>query len=503
MLMQAKLDELKIRLLEASDLNHANALLFWDQSTYMPAGGAAARARQSALLGRLAHERATDPAIGRLLDDLRPHAESLPYDHDDAALIRVARRNYERAVKVPPAFVGEMASLQAESYQAWVEARPANDFKKVQPYLEKTLDLSRRYAGYFAPYEHIADPLIDEADYGMKAATVSAVFAELRRELVPIVRAIAAQPLADDACLRQHFPEAGQWAFGLDAAREIGYDFARGRLDKTPHPFTIEFSGGDVRITTRVDEHNLGDAFFSTIHEAGHALYEQGVRPDFDGTPLGGGTSAGVHESQSRLWENVVARSRAFWQCYYPRLQAVFPAQLRDVPLDAFYRAINKVQPSLIRVDADEVTYNLHVMLRFDLELALLEGKLAVADLPEAWNARYAADLGVTPPDDRDGVLQDVHWYGGLIGGAFQGYTLGNIMSGQFYAAAVKAHPEIPVEIAQGQFGTLLGWLRASVYQHGSKYTAGELIARVAGGSLSIEPYIGYLRTKYGELYRL
>jgi len=501
--MQTKLTELKARLLEASDLNRANALLFWDQSTYMPAGGAEARARQSALLSRLAHERATDPAIGHLLDDLQPYAEGLPHDADDAALIRVARRNYERAIKVPAAFVGEMTGHQAESYQVWAAARPGNDFKKVQPYLEQTLDLSRRYAQYFAPYAHIADPLIDEADYGMKASTVAAVFAELRRELVPIVRAIALKPLADDACLRQHFPEAAQWAFGLDVAREIGYDFERGRLDKTPHPFTIDFAVGDVRITTRVDEQNLGDALFSTVHEAGHAMYEQGVRPEFEGTPLGGGASAGVHESQSRLWENIVGRSRGFWQFYYPRLQAAFPTQLRDVPLEAFYRAVNKVQASLIRTDADEVTYNLHVMLRFDLELALLEGQLAVKDLPEAWRERYRTDLGIAPADDKDGVMQDVHWYGGLIGGQFQGYTLGNILSGQFYAAALQAHPEIPAEIAQGQFGTLLGWLRGNIHQHGSKFTASELIQRVTGGPLSIEPYIGYLRTKYGALYGL
>ena len=492
--MQTKLTELKTRLLEASDLNHANALLSWDQSTYMPPGGAPARARQMALLSRLAHERATDPAIGRLLDALQPYAESLPSDHDDAALLRVARRNYERAVKVPAALVAEFTSHQAASYQAWTEARPANDFKKVQPYLEKTLDLSRRYANCFAPYDHIADPLIAEADYGMKAATVAAVFADLRAALVPVVRAITAQPPADDGCLRQSFPEAAQWEFGLAVARRIGYDFERGRLDKTHHPFTTEFSVGDVRITTRVDEHNLGDALFSTVHEAGHAMYEQGVRPDFEGTPLGGGTSAGVHESQSRLWENIVGRSRGFWAFYYPQLQAAFPDQLGAVPQEIFYRAINKVRPSLIRTDADEVTYNLHVMLRFDLELALLEGKLAVADLPEAWRARYAADLGIVPPDD---------WYGGAIGGVFQGYTLGNIMSGQFYAAALAAHPEIPAEIAQGRFDTLLGWLRDNIYQHGSKFTAAELVERVAGGPLRIEPYMGYLRAKYGELYQL
>ncbi len=498
---ESRLQKLKARLMEAQDLNFVDALLFWDQSTYMPAGGAAGRARQAALLSRLAHERATDPAIGRLLDELQPYAESLPYDSDDAALVRVARREYERATKVPASFVAELTGHQTESYQVWAKARAENDFGAVRPYLEKTLDLSRRLAGFFPGYEHIADPLIDFEDYGMKASAIRPLFAALRSRLTPLVQKIAAQPSADDACLHQRYPEEAQWAFGLEVVRQIGYDFERGRLDKTHHPFTTKFSAGDVRITTRVDEHNLSDALFSTIHEAGHAMYEQGVRTDFEGTPLGGGTSAGVHESQSRLWENIVGRSQAFWRFYYPRLQAFFPEQLARVSLETFYRAINKVARSLIRTDADEVTYNLHVMLRFDFELALLEGKLAVADLPEAWRARYTADLGITPPDDRDGVMQDVHWYGGVIGGSFQGYTLGNILSGQFYGAALRAHPEIPAEIAEGHFGTLLGWLRENIYQHGSKFTAAELVQRVTGGPLSIEPYLSYLSTKYGALY--
>ncbi len=501
--MEPKLHELKVRLQEVNDLHSVNSLLGWDQSTYMPAGGAAARARQSATLSRLAHEKFTDPQVGRLLDGLRSYAESLPCDADDAALIRVARREYERAVKVPSAFMAQLSSQMAESYQVWTEARPANDFARVQPYLEKTLDLSRQLAEYFAPYDHIADPLIDNADYGMKVSTIRPLFAELRARLVPMVHAITSQPPADDTCMRQYFPEAGQWAFGVDVARQLGFDFERGRLDKTHHPFTTEFSVGDVRITTRVDEHEFGYALFSTIHEAGHAMYEQGVRPDLEGTPLGHGTSAGVHESQSRLWENIVGRGRPFWQHFYPKLQALFPDQLGRVPLETFHRAVNKVQRSLIRTEADEVTYNLHVMIRFDLELQMLEGKLAVRDLPEAWRARYTADLGITPPDDRDGAMQDVHWYGGIIGGAFQGYTLGNILCGQFYDAALRAHPEIATETAQGQFGTLLGWLRENIYQHGSKFTAAELVERVTGDPLSIEPYLRYLQGKFGELYQL
>jgi carboxypeptidase Taq len=501
--MASKLDELKTYLLEVNDLNSANALLEWDQSTYMPTGGGAARARQSATLSRLAHDKFTDPAVGRLLYDLRPYEESLPYDSDDAALIRVARREFERAVKVPSAFVSELSGHLAATYQIWTEARPADDFAKVRPLLEKTLDLSRQLAGYFAPYEHIADPLIDMADYGMRVATLRPLFSQLRGQLVPIVEAIAAQPPADDACLRQHFPERAQWDFAVDVIKRFGYDFDRGRLDKTHHPFMTKFSLGDVRITTRVAEDFLGENLFSVMHESGHAMYEQGIRMAYEGTPLAGGTSAGVHESQSRLWENVVGRSRPFWQHFYPELQRVFPEQLGGVPLDTFYRAVNKVERSLIRVDADEVTYNLHVMIRFDFELALLEGTLAVADLPEAWRARYQADLGIASPGDKDGVLQDVHWYGGAIGGAFQGYTLGNILGAQFYASALKAHPGIPTEIARGEFGTLHGWLREAIYQHGSKFTAPELIERVTGGPLSIEPYVHYLRTKFGELYEL
>jgi carboxypeptidase Taq len=501
--MNEKLQELKARLMEINDLKSASALLVWDQETYMPPGGAPARARQAATLERLAHEKLIDPALGKLLADLHPYEESLPYESDEASLIRVARRDFEKAVQVPPSFTAEFTRHMTESYQAWAKARPADDFAGVRPYLEKTLDLSRQYADYFPGYEHIADPLIDVHDEGMTVSTLRALFAELRQQLVPLVQAITAQPLADDSCLRQHYPETGQWALCLEVARGFGYDTERGRQDKSPHPFTINFSIGDVRYTVRVKEDLFGDALFSAMHEGGHALYEQGIHPNLEGTPLGTGTSSGVHESQSRLWENIVGRGRHFWQLFYPRLQEVFPRQLGTVPLETFYRAINKVEPSLIRTDADEVTYNLHVMLRFDFELALLEGRLAVKDLPEAWRERLKVDLGVVPPDDRDGVLQDVHWFSHAVGGMFQGYTLGNILSTQFYQAALQAHPEIPGEMERGDFGTLLGWLRQNIYQHGRKFTADELVERVTGGPMSIEPYMRYLRHKYGELYAL
>jgi carboxypeptidase Taq len=404
---------------------------------------------------------------------------------------------------VPAEYVARANAHASASYQAWTQARPANDFKTMVPYLEKTLDLSREYSSFFAPNKHIADPHIDDADEGMTTASIKKLFGELRRGLVPLVDAICDQPEADDSCIRQDFAKSGQLEFAKRAAERMGYDFNRGRLDLTHHPFCTRFSAGDVRITTRVNEMDLGDALFSTVHEAGHAMYEQGVDPALASTPLGHGVSAGLHESQSRLWENIVARSRSFWDYFYPSLQRAFADQLANVPLGSFHRAINKVARSLIRTDADEVTYNLHIMLRFDLELKMLEGKLAVKDLPDAWRAGMRADLGIEPPDDRDGCLQDVHWYSGGIGGAFQSYTIGNILAAQFYAAALRAHPDIPGQIAHGEFGTLHAWLRDNIYLHGAKFPPNEIVKRATGSAMSMRPYLDYLRGKYGELYRL
>jgi carboxypeptidase Taq len=311
--------------------------------------------------------------------------------------------------------------------------------------------------------------MIDDADEGLTATTVRRVFTELQRELAPMVRAIFEQPAVDDACLYRSFDETAQIGFGLSVAAQMGYDLERGRLDKTRHPFCTKFAAGDVRITTRVRENDIRDALFSTLHETGHAMYEQGVNAAYEGTPLGSGVSSGVHESQSRLWENVVARSRPFWEHYYPALQRTFADQLGSVPLDTFYRAINKVERSLIRTDADELTYN----------------------------------LGIAPPDDREGCLQDVHWYSGNIGGGFQSYAIGNILSAQFFAAATKAHPEISSEIATGQFGTLHGWLTDNIYEPGRTLTPDEIVARATGSPMTMAPYLAYLRKKYGELYRL
>ncbi|HWO25691.1 MAG TPA: carboxypeptidase M32 [Kofleriaceae bacterium] len=501
--MDADFEDLVARLAEIDDVQSSVALLGWDQATYMPTGGAAARGRQLATLEQIAHARQTDPALARLLDRAQPAAAREGEGSFAARLVRAARRDVERATKVPAAFVGAFAAHNATLYERWTHARPASDFAAVAPLLARSVELSREYAGFFAPYDHVADPLIDLTDPGVRAADVRAVFTALRAELVPLVEAITSAAQVDDRCLRQHFPEEEQLAFGLAIAARFGYDLARGRQDRTPHPFMTKFSLGDVRITTRVRADYLSEALFSTLHEAGHALYEQHIDPRYEATPLAQGSSMGVHESQSRLWENLVGRSLPFWRGQYPALQAAFPAQLGAVPLDAFYRAINRVERSTVRTAADEVTYGLHVIMRFDFELELLEGKLAVADLPEAWRERARRDLGVAPETDRDGCLQDVHWFGGHVGGAFQSYALGNLMSAQFFEAALRAHPEIPQEIEAGRFDTLRSWLAANIYVHGRARTPDELVRGATGKPLEAAPYLRYLRTKYGEIYGL
>jgi len=503
MTRESELALLKQRLQEIDDLRGAGSVLGWDQATYMPPGGAESRGRQLALLSRLAHERLTDPGIGRLLDSLEPWAEAQGTDSDAAALVRVTKRDYDRATRVPAAFIQRLSEHAAATYHVWERARPDNDFAAVRPLLETTVELSRELAGYHPPSAHPYDALIDLAEDGMTVAAVRALFTELRAGLVPLIEAIRARPEADDSCLNGKFPESVQQVFAEKVIRAFGYDYTRGRQDKTAHPFMTKLGRGDVRITTRYRDDCLSDGLFSTLHEAGHAMYEQGIDDALDGTPLFSGTTAGVHESQSRLWENLVGRSLPFWRHWYAPLKAAFPGVLDHVDVETFYRAINKVIPSLIRTEADEVTYNLHVMLRFDLELAMLEGTLAVADLPDAWRARVQSDLGVMPPDDRDGALQDVHWYGGIVGGAFQSYTLGNIMSAQFFAAARRDLADLDKQVGAGEFGPLRAWLTERIYRHGRKYTAPEIVQRATGEPLSIAPYLAYLNTKYGALYGL
>ncbi|MGA8941909.1 MAG: carboxypeptidase M32 [Thermoactinomyces sp.] len=499
--MHEKWECLKKKLREIYDLEAVIQVLTWDQNTYMPPAGAEARGKQLSALGEMVHRKKTAPELGEILEELAQETASLPRDSDKASIVRVAKREFCEAQKVSSGFISRFYEHIAKTNQVWMEAREANDFSKVAPYLEKTLDLSREYASFFPNSAHIADPLIDRSDYGLKAADIQALFSRLRRQLIPLVDEITQQPPSDRSCLLKRYPVQKQLDFCKEVIARMGFDFRRGRLDLAMHPFMTGFAAGDIRITTRVKEQDISEALFSTIHEAGHAIYEMGINPDYEGTPLHNGTSSGIHESQSRLWENIIGRSREFWSFFYPQLQNRFPSQLGDVSLEEFYRAINHVKRSLIRTDADELTYNLHVIIRFDLEIALLEGKLQIKDLPEAWNERYRCDLGIVPQSDRDGVLQDIHWYFDFIGGVFQGYTLGNILSSQFYQAALKACPEIPEQIIQGNFAPLHTWLRENIYKHGSKFTAEEIVQRATGAPLAIEPYMEYLRKKYSDLY--
>jgi len=488
--------KLKELISEVENINSASSILYWDQNTYMPTYGSAGRGRQLATLGKIAHEKFTSTEIEKLLNKLETFEKEIQYDSFEASYLRQVRKNYNKSLKVPTKLISEILSHQSSCYDIWIKAKEQNNFKMVQPYLEKTLELSKKYANCFQ-YNHIADPLIDDSDSGFTAEKIKNIFDKLQQELIPFVKKVLEFPIADDSCLTKHYPLKLQEQFNKQMILDLGYDFNRGRMDTTHHPFMISFSHGDVRITTRYQENFLAESLFSTIHETGHAFYELGNDVSLDGTPLFGGTSSGVHESQSRLWENLVGKSKAFWEHFYPKLKEFFPEQLNSVTLNQFYSAINKVSNSLIRTDADELTYNIHVMIRFDLELQMLEGTLSIKDLPEAWNARYLSDLGVKVTNDSLGCMQDVHWYGGLIGGQFQGYTLGNIMSAQFFEAAEVAIPSLHTEIKNGTFHNLKKWLEDNIYKHGKKYKGLEVLKMATNKDLTIEPYMNYLKKKF------
>jgi carboxypeptidase Taq len=497
--MTNNFDALKARMAEISDLRAAESVLSWDQETYMPAGGANDRAFQLSTLAKMTHEMHVSPATGKLLKAAASEP-AVQKDAKKAAFIRVAQRDYGLAKKLPADFVAEMNHTRALAQQAWIGARKANDFKAFEPWLRKNVDFARRTADYLGYKQHPYDALLDQYEPAMTAAEVESIFADLREQTVPLVHAIAQSKMQiTNDVLQGQFAKADQEAFASDVARQIGYDFSRGRLDYTAHPFCTNFGRDDVRITTRVDEQFFNTLLFSVLHEAGHAMYEQGIAPAFNRTPLGGGASLAVHESQSRMWENLVGRSRAFWTFFYPQLQARFKS-FKRVPFEKFYRAINRVQPSLIRIEADELTYNMHIMIRFELEQAMLDGRLKTKELPEAWNAKYGAYLGITPPNNAQGCMQDTHWAIGLIG-YFPTYSLGNILSVQLFEAAKQAHPDLEEQFARGEFGALLGWLNKHVHQHGRRFTPRELIVKATGKPLTAEPYVAYLQAKFGAIY--
>ena len=495
--MNSPFQQLQSRLADVHNLHAISSLLDWDQQTYMPRGGANARAEHSATVSKLAHEMLTDDKTGQLL-------ESAERDHDDneysKAFLRVARRTFDKATKLPSSLVEERARVTSIAQEEWMKARAAKEYSIFAPHLEKIVDLNQRTATAYSYKDCLYDALMDDYEEGLTVALLDPIFEELKAASVPLIQEIAARPQIDDSVLSRDYDKTTQLQFAERVLEQCGFDFTRGRQDTSAHPFCTNFGRDDVRITTRASSNDLQSALFGSLHEMGHALYEQNIAPELDGNVLGGGVSLGVHESQSRLWENLVGRSRAFWNGRFSDLQAAFPQQLADVSLDHFYQAINKVQPSLIRVEADEVTYNLHIILRYEMEVELLEGRLSVADAPEAWNARMKSYLGVDVPDDAHGILQDVHWSIGAMG-YFPTYSLGNILSVQLWEKIREDIGNLDSQIARGDFSALLGWLRENIHRHGHVYTPQQLVQRATGEDLNVAPYAKYLREKFGAIY--
>lgn len=483
------------------DLSKTASVLGWDMNTYMPEGGAEGRGQQLATLSAITHERLVDPALDEMVRQLE--SAGLEPGSPEAAMVRRARRVIDRATKLPASLVEALTLQTNRARTVWARAREDDDYASFAPELARVVELKREEAHAIGFEEHPYDALLDEYEPDTTVGEIRRLFAPLRDHLVALLAEIRESGVdPSDEVLRQEFDEAAQERFAVDTVRAFGYDFARGRIDRTVHPFATSFGVGDVRITTRYKRHFLATALFGTLHESGHAMYEQGIAAAYARTPIADAASYGFHESQSRLWENLVGRGRAFWEGAYPRLQQHFPSQLGDVPLDDFHAAINRVEPSFIRVEADEVTYNLHILARFELELAMIEGDLDAKDVPLAWNERYREDLGITPPDDALGCLQDVHWSAGMIG-YFPTYTLGNLMSVQLFDAAVAATPALEDDIRAGRFERLSAWLREHVHRHGARYQPSELMRRATGKELDAGPYVAYLRRKFGGLYRL
>ncbi len=501
--MSDKLQKLKDILGEVEDLNRAAGVLAWDQETYMPPGGVAGRAAQISTLSRLAHVRFTSDEVGRLLDEVEGVVAGLPFDSDEASLVRVARRDHEQDRKLPPDLVAEIARAGSAARPFWQKARKDADFNTFAPYLEKNVELCRRMAEALGYKERAYDALLDRTEPGLTTDQLEAIFAELKRAIVPLVADIARHADAvDDRVLYRGFDPDLQVRYALDLVTKLGYDLERGRQDISTHPFSIALGPGDVRITTRVSRDFFNECLFGSIHESGHSMYSQGFGQSLDRTPLWGGASPGVHESQSRLWENLIGRSQPFWRHFFPSLHNTFPDPLKGCDEEAFFKAVNRSYPSLIRVEADEVTYNLHVLIRFELENEMLDGTLKVKELPEAWNARFKSYLGIDVPNDREGVLQDIHWsWPGFA--EFPGYTIGNLVGAQLMDKIRADIPDLDGNIERGEFAVLLRWLRSNVHRHGRKFTPNELMERATGKPLSPGPWIAYVRKKFGSLYGL
>ncbi|MFW6368929.1 MAG: carboxypeptidase M32 [Spirochaetota bacterium] len=487
-------------------LSNVGSLLSWDQETYMPEGGIADRSKQLSLLSSIVHERETNEEIGELLaalgaDDGHPEGDS-NVPESERAYIRQWYRDYRQETKLPADLVRRMAEAASTGQSVWAKAREASDFSMFRDHLAHIIDLNKEKAERLGYSDHPYDALLDTFEPWMSTSEVTRVFDGLETALVPLVEQIAGAEQVDDRFLHREIPVERQEAFGREVITDMGWDFTCGRLDVSVHPFTIDISPNDVRLTTRYQANFLNSGIFGTMHEAGHGLYERGPDPALHGTRLAGGTSLGIHESQSRTWENVVGRSRAFWSHYLPRLKEHAGGALDDIDLETFYRGINKVEPSLIRVEADEVTYSLHIILRFRLEKAIIEGSLSVDELPDAWRELSGKLIGVQPERDAEGVLQDIHWSMGAMG-YFPTYALGNLYGACFWNALRRDIPDVYERIAGGELTPVLDWLRKHIHTHGKRKTASELVHDITGGPLSAQPFIDYLTTKYREVYSL
>jgi carboxypeptidase Taq len=484
---------------ECRRLEKAAAVLQWDQETNLPPGGIEDRAEQIALLQSIWHRKFTDNETGRLLDQAE-EGEKSPLERD---FCRVLRRNYDRAVKLPGELVRDAARAEGLSQAAWVEARRNNDFASFAPHLKAMIDFARKKAGYWGfTGPRVYDGLLDIYEPGLTAGQTEALFTPLREGLTGLLQKIGRASPPEDAFLDREYPVEDQARFNRELMEGLGFDTRRGRLDTSAHPFTTSLGFDDIRITTRYAPNQVLSGIFSTIHESGHAFYEMGFAPELRGTCLAEGASMAIHESQSRLWENVIGRSRPFWEFWFPRLKARFPGQLSGTGPEVFYRAVNRVRPSLIRVEADEVTYALHIILRFELEKRLFAGTLQVEELPGAWRGLMGEFFGLEPPTDADGVLQDVHWSMGSFG-YFPSYALGNLYGLQFWGKLRRDIPEAETLIREGKFETIRQWLRENIYNQGCRPEPAELLRTVTGEKLSVAPFLGYIKDKYTELYGL
>lgn len=482
---------------KAADLNNASAVLGWDQEVYMPSKGFEVRGRQLATLASLAHEMLTSEAYGNQLQELAGRGDLADDEKRDVAL---SLEDYNKNKKLSAAFVEAITQQTSASYNAWIQSRKENKFSIYAPELDKMIQLKKQQASMYGYESNPYDALLDEYEKGASVALLDRIFGDVKQQLPVLLDKIKAAQQVDDSFFLRNYSKQAQWDFSMDVLRAMGYDFEAGRQDISEHPFTTSFAPTDVRVTTRVDENNYSSLLWSSIHEGGHALYEQGLPIEQYGLPLGAAASLGIHESQSRLWENNVGRGKQFWHHFYPALQQYFPQQLNDVSVEAFYKGMNKVEPSLIRTEADEVTYHFHVMIRYEIEKGLMNGDLFTEDLPEAWNGLYNKYLGVSAQDDKTGVLQDVHWAHGSFG-YFPTYSLGSFYAAQFYQQAVKEMPTLADDIANGRLLGLREWLRGKVHQYGRRYTSEELCQQITGGGLDFKVFMQYAYEKYAGIY--